>query len=92
MESKRERFAELREAQEIVKELEEHTDGEIDRALQAVRDELCQAGEKIKYGTYNQHIEKALGQAAGIAIQRNADDIAERATRLMEGEPDQDSE
>lgn len=74
------RVQKLDEAKEIIAELEEQKRME----LSGPRGELFHAGETVDSAqVYRGHIEKAMGQTAGLAIEGGYDDVASKAAQLI---------
>lgn len=80
------RLARLREARQVVEALEDELGGQGESQVQRMRSDLQQAGSKVRYAGYDRKMEDAMGRAAGIAIGSGLDEIADRATRVMDGE------
>jgi hypothetical protein len=85
MQTTNNRLAQLREAQTITAELEEHVDTP-DPRLQRIRGDIESAGGSIRSAGFERHMEDAMGRAAGMATTRGLDDLVDRATRVLDGE------
>jgi hypothetical protein len=85
MQTTNNRLAKLREAQSIAAELEEHVDTP-DPRLQRIRGDIESAGGSIRSAGFERHMQDAMGRAAGIAQANRAWDLADRATRVLDGE------
>ncbi|ELY37651.1 hypothetical protein [Natronorubrum tibetense] len=77
------RIKQLRDAQKVVKRLEDTVD-EDKQMTQRIRSNLHQAGLKIRSNEFEKHMENAMGAAAGLAIEKERDAIAEEATLVFE--------
>lgn len=80
------RLAKLRRAKDVVEQLDEDLGGQGEQQIQRIRSDLQMAGNKIGSAGYERYMENALGRAAGIAIARDLDDVADRATRILDDE------
>jgi len=85
MQTTNNRLAQLREAQTVAAELEEHIDTP-DPRLQRIRGDIESAGGSIRSAGFTRHMEDAMGRAAGMAQANGAGDLADRATRVLDGE------
>jgi len=81
------RLAQLREAQTVADELEDHVDTP-DPRLQRIRGDIESAGGAIRSAGFERHMEDAMGRAAGMAQANGAGDLADRATRVLDIETD----
>ena len=74
------RVQKLDEAKEIIAELEEQKG----MGLGGPRGALFRAGGTMDSGqAYRGHMEKAMGQTAGLAIEGGYDDVASKASQLI---------
>jgi len=85
------RVQKLDEAKEVIVELEEQKGME----LGGSRGALFRAGGTVDSGqAYRGHMEKAMGQTAGLAIEGGYDDVASKAAQLIrdlqESQPNDD--
>jgi hypothetical protein len=85
MQTTNNRLAQLREAQTIADDLEDHIDTP-DPRLQRIRGDIESAGGAIRSAGFTRHMEDAMGRAAGMAQAAGAGDLADRATRVLDGE------
>lgn len=83
------RLEQLREAKNIVSELDEELPAENQALIRAMRSDLESAGSSIRNSSYDRHMRDALGRAAGVAIANGFDDLADRATRVLDGGSDE---
>lgn len=83
------RLQQLREAKNIVSELDEELNGQGRSQVRAIRSDLQRAGANIRASSYERYMKDALGKAAGIAIASDLDELADRATRVLDGEGEQ---
>jgi len=87
MQTTNNRLAKLREAQTVAADLEEHIDTP-DPRLQRIRGDIESAGGAIRSAGFTRHMEDAMGRAAGMAQANGAEELAERATRVLDIETD----
>lgn len=85
MQTTNNRLAQLREAQTVVDELEDHIDTP-DARLQGIRGDIESAGGAIRSAGFERHMEDALGRLAGMAQANGHGELADRATRVLDGE------
>jgi len=85
MQTTNNRLAKLREAQSVAAELEDHIDTP-DPRLQRIRGDIESAGGSIRSAGFTRHMEDAMGRAAGMAQANGLGDLADRATRVLDGE------
>jgi len=85
MQTTNNRLAKLREAQGVAAELEDHIDTP-DPRLQRIRGNIESAGGAIRSAGFTRHMEDAMGRAAGMAQANGAEELADRATRVLDGE------
>jgi len=85
MQTTNNRLAQLRHAQTLVDELEGHTDTP-DPRLQRIRGDIESAGGAIRSAGFERHMEDALGRLAGMAQANGHSELADRATRVLDGE------
>jgi len=85
MQTTNNRLAKLREAQGVAAELEDHIDTP-DPRLQRIRGDIESAGGSIRSAGFTRHMEDAMGRAAGMAQANGLEDLADRATRVLDGE------
>ena len=78
------RLNRLRAAREVVEELEDELGGQGEQHIQRMRSDLSTAGAKIRSAGYDRHMQDALGRAAGLAIGEGCDELADRATRVLD--------
>jgi len=87
MQTTNNRLAQLREAQNIASDLEDHVDTP-DPRLQRIKGDIESAGGSIRSAGFERHMEDAMGRAAGMATTRGLDDLVDRATRVLDIETD----
>jgi len=85
MQTTNNRLAQLREAQTVAAELEERIDTP-DPRIQRIRGDIETAGGSIRSAGFERHMEDAMGRAAGMAQANGLEDLADRATRVLDGE------
>jgi len=81
------RLAKLREAQTVAADLEEHIDTP-DPRLQRIRGDIESAGGAIRSAGFTRNMEDAMGRAAGMAQANGAEELADRATHVLDIETD----
>jgi len=87
MQTTNNRLAQLREAQTVAAELESHVDTP-DPRLQRIRGDIESAGGSIRSAGFTRYMEDAMGRAAGMAQANGAEELAARATRVLDIETD----
>jgi len=87
MQTTNNRLAKLREAQTVAADLEEHIDTP-DPRLQRIRGDIESAGGSIRSAGFTRYMEDAMGRAAGMAQANGAEELAARATRVLDIETD----
>jgi len=87
MQTTNNRLAQLREAQSVAAELESHIDTP-DPPLQRIRGDIESAGGSIRSAGFTRYMEDAMGRAAGMAQANGAEELADRATRVLDIETD----
>lgn len=92
MVSNNHRLTQLRAAKDVIGDLEEELGGQGETAGRQMRTDLQSAGNNISQSGFDRYLEKAMGRAAGIAIASDLDEIADRATRVMDADPSDDLE
>lgn len=81
------RLKRMRVARELITELQAEVDQEEPRSVQAIesaRNNLARAGRSIQGPSFDNHMEEALGEVAGLAIATEHDRLADRATRVLD--------
>jgi len=85
MQTTNNRLAQLREAQTVAAELEDHIDTP-DPRIQRIKGDIESAGGTIRSAGFTRHMEDAMGRAAGMAQANGLEGLADRATRVLDGE------
>jgi hypothetical protein len=83
MSKNNDRLTRLREANQIVKELEDKFDQHGPDRTNRIRSTLETAGRHLTSGTYEKSLQNAMGETAGLAIGQGWYDLADRAIRLV---------
>jgi hypothetical protein len=83
MDQTNDRLARLREASQIVKELEDKFDEHGRDRTRRIRSTLEAAGKRLTSEAYEKHLQNAMGKTAGFAIGQGWYDLADRAIRLV---------
>lgn len=84
MSTTNDRLKRLREANQIVKELEDKFGGNGQERTRSIRASLETAGRNINYGHSEEQLQDAMGETAGLAIDQGWHGLADRALRLVD--------
>lgn len=82
------RLGKLRRAKQIVADVDDALGEQAASDVGRIRSDLQSAGQTLRSAGFTRHMEDAMGRAAGIAIAHGFDDLADRATRVLDDEID----